>query len=564
MKPTIELTVGDTKLTLTDDLTGLTLNSGMLDRNAEVVDVLRSAGLAVDAALDLSPKTNAQGTYHNLIGGEWVEAASSTLYENTNPADVTHVLGNVPETTASEVARACELAERDFDAWRATSADFRTKSMLRVGELMRDQLEPLCAIVTQEMGKSLFDAKLDVLEAIGVVEAVAPQGTSMTGETYQDIITGLTMENRVAPRGPAGIITPFNFPIAIPIAQVMSALVTGNPVIWKPSHLVPESSQAIANMVLHALRETAMRWGVTIPTGIFSMVQGDAEAGDALVKHSAIRTVSFTGSKTVGDRVGALAESLGKCAMKECAGINLFYVHQSANIARAAKNFVYGKTITSGQRCTSIQEVLCDESVYDAFVKEVLTLVPNIVSGPGGSDAITAADAASDQFSLPPVVSKEQKKRFQAIVSESLEQGASLVYQQDLDTEMERAGYFVPFTLLGDVNEGNVLHHTEIFGPCGVLTKVSGLSEAIRIINTKTGIVGCIDATDKDASETFINRVLRTRIDDGRHGTGCFWATKFGGDRGAGSGNPALDEEMVYGYVIRKTIYRAYTPNDTQ
>ena len=317
-------------------------------------------------------------------------------------------------------------------------------------------------------------------------------------------------------------------------------------------------------MVLHALRETAMRWGVTIPTGIFSMVQGDAEAGDALVKHSAIRTVSFTGSKTVGDRVGALAESLGKCAMKECAGINLFYVHQSANIARAAKNFVYGKTITSGQRCTSIQEVLCDESVYDAFVKEVLTLVPNIVSGPGGSDAITAADAASDQFSLPPVVSKEQKKRFQAIVSESLEQGASLVYQQDLDTEMERAGYFVPFTLLGDVNEGNVLHHTEIFGPCGVLTKVSGLSEAIRIINTKTGIVECIDATDKDASETFINRVLRTRIDDGRHGTGCFWATKFGGDRGAGSGNPALDEEMVYGYVIRKTIYRAYTPSDTQ
>ena len=131
MKPTIELTVGDTTLTLTDDLAGLTLTPGLLERNAEAVDALRSAGLSVDEALDLNPKTNAQGTYLNLIGGEWVESDTTTFYENTNPADVTHVLGNVPETPAAEVTRACELADRDFDAWRATSADFRTKFRIR-------------------------------------------------------------------------------------------------------------------------------------------------------------------------------------------------------------------------------------------------------------------------------------------------------------------------------------------------------------------------------------------------------------------------------------------------
>jgi len=564
MKSTIELKVGDTTIALTDDLTGVTLNPGMLTRNEDAVAALRDAGVAVSAALDMQPRMDDQGTYLNLVAGEWVSGQSGTLYENTNPADITHILGNVPETATSEVERACEIAERDFDAWRATSGDFRTKAMLRIGELMRDHLDGLCALVTQEMGKSLFDSKLDLLEAIGVVEAVAPQGASMKGDTYQDLISGLTMENRISPRGPAGIITPFNFPVAIPIAQIMAAIVTGNTVVWKPSHLVPETSQAISHMVMHALRETAARWNVTIPAGVFSMIQGDAEAGDTIVRHPVIRTISFTGSKAVGDKVGALAEGLGKCAMKECAGINLFYVHQSANIERAAKNFVYGKTITSGQRCTSIQEVLCDASVYDEFVAAVLRWAPNVVTGPGASAEITQADDSPDQFSLPPVVSKEQKKRFLSIVAESKAQGATVLYEQDLPSVIERAGFFVPFTVLGDVDESNVLHSTEIFGPCGVVTKVSGLSEAIRIINTKTGIVGCIDATDKDASETFINRVLRTRIDDGRHGTGCFWATKFGGDRGAGSGNPALDEGMVDGYVIRKTIYRAYTPCDTQ
>ena len=110
------------------------------------------------------------------------------------------------------------------------------------------------------------------------------------------------------------------------------------------------------------------------------------------------------------------------------------------------------------------------------------------------------------------------------------------------------------------IEPGNVLHHTEVFGPVAIFTQVEGLAEAIETINTKIGIVACIDATDKDATETFIQNVLRTRVDDGRHGTGAFWATRFGGDRGAGSGNPALDENMVFGYVLWKTIYRAYKP----
>lgn len=535
-------------------LVGVTLEEGDPDATA----ALGRAGLHVRQAVDLAPVTDASGMYKNLVAGEWVSPPATVIrYENRAPADRSRVLGFVPETAPAEVDRACALADGAFDAWRASSGDLRTKAMLRVGELLSERNAELCAIVTREMGKSLRDAKLDVDEAIGVVEAVAPQGMSMTGDTYPNIVPGLAMECRVAPRGVAGIITPFNFPVAIPIAQIVAALVSGNPVVWKPSHLVPESSHALAKIVMAALRETAARLGATVPPGVFSMVQGDAVPGEAVVRHPAVRTISFTGSKAVGDAVGSLGESLGKRVMKECGGINLFYVHRSANLPRAARSLVYGKTITSGQRCTSIQEVLCDAEVYDAFKAEVLKLVPEVVAGPGDS-----AEIARAAFALPPLVSAEQQARFGGLIAKAVEQGAHLWWQQALPAGLAQRGYYAPLTFVEDVGPDNVLYSTEIFGPAGVLTRVSGLREAIGIINAKIGIVGCIDATDKDVTETFLDRVLRTRIDDGRHGTGCFWATKFGGDRGAGSGNPALDEDMVFGYCIRKTVYRAYTPQD--
>ncbi len=534
----------------------LTLDGDAVDLSVaeDVRRALALGGYVTTAQCDLSPRLE-EGTYLQCVGGTWARSASQVLFPNVAPAESATTLGVVLDATVSETNAACDLAELAFDAWRATSGDFRTKAMLRVGELLRDHTETLCALVTREMGKTLYDARLDVLEAIGVVEAVAPQGLSMTGDTYPQHLRGVQMECRVAPRGPAGIITPFNFPIAIPVAQLLAALVSGNPVVWKPSHLVPESSQAIATLVLHALDETATRMGVTVPRGVFSLLLGDATAGDALVRHPAIRTVSFTGSKAVGDAVGALGESLGKRVMKECGGINLFYVHASADLDRAARNFVYGKTITAGQRCTAIQEVLCDAEVLGAFVERARHYAAEIVMAPGASPVLVGRP-----FTLPPLVSAEQLDRYEQLVAQSVAQGATVLYSGAIPEALRGRGFYAPFLMLGDVHPHNVLYGTEVFGPCGVITRVSGLPEAIRLINAKIGIVGCIDARDKDASETFLDRVLRTRMDDGRHGTGALWATKFGGDRGAGSGNPALDEGMVYGYCVRKTIYRAYEP----
>lgn len=514
-----------------------------------------SAGTAI---LDLDPRKTAEGVYMPFSAGQWVDSTWATTYDNVDPADRSSVWGKVPECTDDEVAAAVASARDAFSTWRFSTGDFRTKAFYRLTGMLKENEEVFVRLMTREMGKTLFDSRLDFLESVGVCEVISPQGASLKGVTYQKLTPGLTMESRLAPRGVAVIITPFNFPLAIPLAQIMSAIISGSTVVWKPSHLVPECSQAICALVECALAQEAGACGLELPAGILNMLHGDAQTGDALIRQPAVQTISFTGSKEVGDQVDATASGLGKRVMKEVAGINFFYVHEEADIERAARNFIYGKTITSGQRCSSIQEALVDRKVEKAFTERVLELAPGVVHGPGGSDELTAADADPDRWSCPPLVSPEQRDRLGALVDSSIEHGAELLYQAQLPDELTQAGNYYPFTLLTGVDESNPLYEQEVFGPAGIITAVENMAEAVELINSKIGIVACIDSRDKSATENFIEQVLRTRIDDGRHGTGCFWGTKFGGDRGAGSGNPALDEDMVNGYLIWKTIYRSY------
>ncbi len=506
------------------------------------------------------PKLNASGQYQVYLAGQWRDSAATELLPNLVPAHKSRVLGYVAESTKAEVDEAMLAAEAAFPIWRGISGNVKTKIFLQLAQIVSARFDDFQQTMAREMGKTLYDCKLDLDEAIGVLECVAPQGLSLKGETYQKNIDGLVMESRLEPRGVAAIITPFNFPAAIPLAQIVAALVTGNTVVWKPSHLVPESSQAIAAALDEAFGWAKDTLGVTVPPGTFNLVSGDVSTGQAVISHPAVKCLSFTGSKPVGDAVDSAASALGKRVMKEVGGINIFYVHAEADIFRAAKNFVYGKTITGGQRCTSIQEVLCDSAIYEEFIAAVLKESQGIVFGDGSSAALAEADAAPGRYSLPPLVSAEQQARVLSLIKTSVNQGAVIRHQIAVPDALVDEGYYVPFTLVEGVGDDNVFYATEVFGPVGILTRVKNVAEAIRIINAKIGIVACIDSRNKDISEHFIQSVLRTRVDDGRHGTGAFWATRFGGDRGAGSGNPALDENMVMGYVLWKTIYRAYTP----
>ncbi len=186
-----------------------------------------------------TPKLNNR-TYQIYINGQWQDSFSETLLPNIVPAHKSQILGYVAETTDGKSVNAMAAAEAAFPAWRAVSGNMKTKIFLHLAQILYARYEDFQQTMSREMGKTLFDCKLDLDEAIGVVECVAPQGLSLKGETYQKNIDGVVMESRLEPRGVAAIITPFNFPAAIPIAQIVAALVTGNTVVWKPSHLIPE------------------------------------------------------------------------------------------------------------------------------------------------------------------------------------------------------------------------------------------------------------------------------------------------------------------------------------
>ncbi|MEJ7614753.1 MAG: aldehyde dehydrogenase family protein [Candidatus Fervidibacter sacchari] len=499
------------------------------------------------------------GRYMVLLNGEWKTSFGEEGHENRNPT-TGELLGIVPEATEEEVQQAVKFAANAFWQWRQVPTDIRMKFGLRLAELLEENRDELVKTMATEMGKTRFDAHLDINEAVGVTQVVAPMAVSMTGKAYTNIVANLTMESRVEPRGVVALITPFNFPIAIPTAHIVAALMTGNTVVWKPAPEVPKCSQALASLVLQAMEETERRYRVQLPRGVFNLILGDAKAGETLIRQPAVQTVSFTGSKFVGDYVDSVASSLGKKVIKEVGGINQHYIDENADLRNAAIQVLYAKTITNGQRCTSIQEALVHQKVYDDFVGEILELAENVVMGEPLSEEVWQADNAPDRFGLGPLVSSKQKTRAEDLLQRTLDEGAKVLYQGKVPEQWVN-GYFFPLTILGSQRLDDTLAHEEIFAPVLVVRKVKSVHEALEIINEKRiGIVACIHTCDMNLAEFFIQNALRTRVDVNRHGTGALWGTKFGGDRGSGSGNPSLDCEMVYGYVLWKTIYRAYKP----
>jgi acyl-CoA reductase-like NAD-dependent aldehyde dehydrogenase len=497
--------------------------------------------------------------YKLLLAGEWRISHSPEGHEKVNPT-TGELMGLVPEATEEEIRKTVQSAADAFWQWRHIPTDIRMKFGLRLAELLEEQRENLVRTISTEMGKTRYDAHLDINEAVGVTQVIAPMAVSMTGKTYTHIVANLAMESRVEPRGVVALITPFNFPIAIPTAHIVAALMTGNTVVWKPAPEVPECSQALASLVLQAMEDTERRYRTKLPRSIFHLILGDAKAGECLIRQPEVQTVSFTGSKVVGDHVDSVASALGKKVIKEVGGINQHYIDAAADLRSAAIQVLYAKTITNGQRCTSVQEALVHERVYDEFKAVLLSLAGNVVMGDPLSETVWRADQAPDQFGLGPLVSAKQKIRAEELLERERTDGARVIYRGEVPEGLRR-GFFFPLTIVESERSDDTLAREEIFAPVLVLRKVAGIHEALELINERRiGIVACIHTRDMDAAEFFVQSVLRTRVDVNRHGTGALWGTKFGGDRGSGSGNPSLDSEMVYGYVLWKTIYRAYTP----
>src|SRR5689334_23734902 len=312
--------------------------------------------------------------YKNLIGGEWVEARSGRTFENRNPADSSDVVGIFPASSKDDIDDAVAAAKQAFERWRLVPAPRRAEIIFRAGQLLIERKESCARDMTREMGKVLKETRGDVQEAIDTAFYMAGEGRRLEGATVpSELPNKFAMAVRV-PIGVCGMISPWNFPMAIPSWKIFPCIVAGNTCVIKPAEDTPLSTVNLVRALMDA----------GLPPGVVNIVHGyGPEAGAPMLDHADIRAISFTGSSEVGRIVGeAAARNFKPCSL-EMGGKNAIIVLNDANVDLAIDGALWGGFGTTGQRCTAASRVIVQKGVYDQFANKFVARAKALKVGPG-------------------------------------------------------------------------------------------------------------------------------------------------------------------------------------
>lgn len=481
-------------------------------------------------------------TYYNYIGGEWVKSSSGEWFENVNPADTTDIIGRFPESTPDDVNRAVDAAANAAARWRRTPAPKRAEILFRLAQILERNKDRYTREMTREMGKVLKEAGGDVQEAIDCTYYTAGEGRRLHGFT-----TPAEMPNKFAmcvrqPVGLCGLITPFNFPMAIPSWKLIPALVCGNTVVIKSGEDVPLST---INLV-KACEEAG------IPKGVINVVNGFAEAGSALVNHKDVRLISFTGSTQTGKMIAEQCASTNKIVSLEMGGKNAIIVMDDADVDNAVEGSLWGAFGTSGQRCTASSRLVVHKKVYKKFCEKLVEKVKRLRVG-NGLDAKTE---------VGPVINEAQMNRILSYIEiGQKEDKAKLACGGSRLTKGEhKNGYFIEPTVFTDVKPGMRIEQEEIFGPVTAVIPFSTLDEAIEIVNgVQYGLSSAIYTQDVNQA-FYAMQELYTGICYVNSATiGAEVHLPFGGTKGTGNGHREAGTQVLDIFSEWKSIYVDYS-----
>ncbi len=312
--------------------------------------------------------------YRNFINGEWVESESARTIENINPADTDDILGTVRQATRDEARRAVEAASDAFRDWRATPAPSRGRIVTRAARLMEDHKEELAQLLTREEGKTIGESRGELQRSINVAEFCAGEARRLNGETIQSELPSNFAYTVKQPLGVVACVTPWNFPVAIPVWKIAPALVAGNTVVFKPATLTPATAVRIVEIFEEA----------GIPKGVLNLILGSgSDAGDEIINHPAVRAVSFTGSNEIGIRLYEQVSRRGAKVQCEMGGKNPVVVLEDADLNLAVESTAQGAFGSSGQRCTATSRAVVVEEIADEFVSRLVERAEGMRIGPG-------------------------------------------------------------------------------------------------------------------------------------------------------------------------------------
>jgi acyl-CoA reductase-like NAD-dependent aldehyde dehydrogenase len=417
--------------------------------------------------------------HRNYVGGEWTDASSGERFESRNPADRDEVLGTFPRSTAEDVDRAVRAARDAYPMWTATPAPERSDYLLRAGLVLEDRKEEWAELMTREMGKTLKESRGDIQEGIDFLYYMAGEGRRMFGNTMPSELRNKFSMTIRHPIGVVGLITPWNFPIAIPIWKIAPAIVAGCTSVFKPA----EDTPLLATLLVNAFEE------VGLPPGVLNLVHGyGEECGAPLVEHPDVRGVSFTGSLEVGRWVNERCGALMKRCSLELGSKNVLIVMPDADLDLAVESAAWGAFATSGQRCTATSRLVVHEEARGAFTERLLDRVSTMKVGNG----------LDPDVELAPVINEKQKQRVLEYIGIGRDEGAKvLTGGEELTGDGYDKGNFIAPTVFDDMTADMRIAQEEIFGPVTGIIRTEQVDEAIRIANsTRYGLSASIYTHD--------------------------------------------------------------------
>jgi aldehyde dehydrogenase (NAD+) len=480
-------------------------------------------------------------TFSLFIAGRWVDGVSGETFESVNPADTRDVIGRFQAGTAADVAMAIRAADTALPAWKATPAPKRGEILYRLGALMAEHKERLARAMTREMGKVLAEARGDVQEGIDIAFLMAGEGRRMFGDTVPSELPDKWAMSIRQPVGVAGIVTPWNFPIAIPCWKTMPALVTGNTVVFKPSSDAPHCATLLVELMDEA----------GFPPGTVNLVTGaGADVGDAIVENPDVNVISFTGSSTTGRGIAERAGRRLKRLSLELGGKNAVVVLRDADLDLAVDGILWSAFGTTGQRCTACSRVIVDRPVADELVARLEARTSSLRLGSGLDEGVDVG----------PLVNAAAVDKVERYVAIGRREG-------ELITGGERAsgvglehGHFYRPTIFAGVAPMATIAQDEIFGPVLSVVPVDGYEEAMTAANqVRYGLSASIFTRDVNTAFRAMHDFETGIVYVNAGTTGAETHLPFGGWKDTGNGHREAGHAALDTFTEWKAVYVDYS-----
>lgn len=477
-------------------------------------------------------------THLNLINGEWVPASTNQVEASVNPANKHDIVGYIQKSSKEDLDQAVAAAKQAHPGWRKLAAPARGEFLFKAANVMEQRIDEIAQTMTREMGKTFGEAKGETARAIAILRFYAGEGMRTVGDVIPSTDSEALMYTTRVPLGVVGVITPWNFPVAIPVWKMAPALVYGNTVVLKPASETAVTAAKVVECMVEA----------GLPAGVVNMVTGSGSViGQGIIDHPDINGITFTGSNQVGKLVGQGAVARGAKYQLEMGGKNPVIILADADLDLAVDATISGGLRSTGQKCTATSRVFVESDVYDAFKEKLLAKVKELKVGSGLDEATW----------MGPCVSEGQLQTVLSYIEKGIAEGAVLLYGGGKpDDEQLQDGFFVQPTVFDNVTNTMTIAREEIFGPVLVLIKVDSLEEALRQANdTVFGLSASIFTRDIGSMLSFINEIEAGLVRINAESAGVELQAPFGGMKQSSSHSREQGRAAMEFFTSIKTVF---------